>query len=59
MMWCDACHNTGTVDNRCGGDLCICENYGETDCPKCGGICDIDDAEIDDEPPSTISSAAS
>ncbi len=51
-MWCDACQGTGTVDCRCGGDLCICENYGEEDCPKCGGVCDIDDDrdDYDDSP---------
>ena len=27
----------GTVDCHCGGDLCICENYGERDCPTCDG----------------------
>jgi hypothetical protein len=33
--WCDVCHNTGSVECYCGGDLCVCENQGEIDCPEC------------------------
>jgi hypothetical protein len=33
--YCDNCNNTGYVDCHCGGDLCVCENYGEFECPKC------------------------
>ena len=33
--YCDTCQNTGYVNCLCGGDLCICENYGEMDCPDC------------------------
>lgn len=36
--WCETCQNMGTVECLCGGDLCICENYGEAPCPKCGGL---------------------
>ncbi|QIF82488.1 hypothetical protein [Brevundimonas sp. 'scallop'] len=34
---CPRCQGDGTVDCHCGGDLCVCENYGERDCPVCGG----------------------
>ncbi len=36
-VWCDECHNLGTVECLCGGDLCVCTNHGEQPCPKCGG----------------------
>lgn len=41
---CPRCQGAGTVDCHCGGDLCICENYGERDCPVCGG-----DGEVSEE----------
>ncbi len=34
---CPRCYGGGTVDCNCGGDLCVCENYGERDCPTCHG----------------------
>lgn len=34
---CPRCQGGGTVDCHCGGDLCVCENYGERDCPTCHG----------------------
>ncbi|MGX1693184.1 hypothetical protein [Brevundimonas naejangsanensis] len=34
---CPRCSGGGTVDCHCGGDLCVCENYGERDCPTCHG----------------------
>lgn len=34
--YCCCCNNTGTVDCLCGGDFCVCDNYGEKPCPKCG-----------------------
>lgn len=34
---CPRCYGDGTVDCHCGGDLCVCENYGERDCPTCYG----------------------
>lgn len=37
MSWCEHCHNTGSLDCYCGGDLCVCENYGEYPCPYCEG----------------------
>lgn len=33
--YCSTCNNTGMVDCHCGGDLCICENNGEEECPDC------------------------
>jgi hypothetical protein len=42
-LWCDACQNMATVDCLCGGDLCVCLNYGERDCPKCGGVSAYED----------------
>lgn len=48
--YCDLCHNTGEVDCRCGGDLCLCTNYGTMVCPACDGDCfDDDDYPPDDE----------
>jgi hypothetical protein len=35
ISWCEHCQNTGSLDCHCGGDLCICENYGEYPCPYC------------------------
>lgn len=52
-FWCDECHNLGTVECHCGGDNCVCTNYGEEPCPKCGGgelsTCDdgFDDDDLD------------
>ena len=34
---CPRCQGDGSVDCHCGGDLCVCENYGERDCPTCYG----------------------
>lgn len=34
---CPRCQGDGSVDCHCGGDLCVCENYGERDCPVCYG----------------------
>lgn len=36
-FWCDECHNLGTVECYCGGDICVCMNYGEEPCPRCDG----------------------
>lgn len=34
---CPRCDGWGTVNCHCGGDLCICENYGDATCPLCIG----------------------
>ena len=36
---CPRCMGNRTVDCHCGGDLCVCENYGERDCPTCDLNC--------------------
>ena len=36
-VWCERCQGMGSVNCYCGGDLCVCENYGEADCPRCHG----------------------
>lgn len=38
---CPRCQGGGTVDCHCGGDLCVCLNYGERDCPTCHGEGDV------------------
>lgn len=35
--WCEECHNLGEIPCLCGGDLCICMNYGSIPCPVCHG----------------------
>lgn len=37
MVSCPRCQGGGFVDCHCGGDLCICDNYGEKPCPVCYG----------------------
>ena len=37
-MYCDRCANTGEIDCRCGGDLCLC-GRSEIECPRCHGGC--------------------
>lgn len=34
---CPSCFGSGREDCLCGGDLCTCENAGETHCHICGG----------------------
>lgn len=33
--WCDTCDNLGVVNCLCGGDICVCRNNGEKECPDC------------------------
>lgn len=33
--WCNTCGNLGSINCRCGGDICCCENQGEMECPDC------------------------
>lgn len=39
--YCFTCNNLGTVHCECGGDICVCLEYGmsggEMPCPDCGG----------------------
>jgi len=37
MVCCPRCDGWRQVDCHCGGDLCVCDNYGEEDCPMCHG----------------------
>lgn len=41
---CPRCSGWGFVDCHCGGDLCVCENYGERDCPLCHGEGEVSEA---------------
>lgn len=41
---CPRCSGWGFIDCHCGGDLCVCENYGETDCPLCHGEGEVSEA---------------
>lgn len=34
---CPNCMGMRSVNCYCGGDLCVCENCGEKDCPTCWG----------------------
>jgi len=34
---CPRCMGDGSVSCHCGGDLCVCDNYGDRDCPVCFG----------------------
>lgn len=29
------CSGLGTLHCHCGGDLCVCHNHGEVECPGC------------------------
>lgn len=45
----ERCGGLGIMTCLCGGDFCICENYGEYDCEGCAAcaperfVCDDDD----------------
>lgn len=41
---CPRCSGWGEIDCHCGGDLCVCENYGQAACPLCGGEGEVSDA---------------
>lgn len=34
---CPRCSGGGEIDCHCGGDLCVCTNYGTAICPLCAG----------------------
>lgn len=44
---CPRCSGWGHIDCHCGGDLCVCDNYGEADCPLCCGDGQISTARYD------------
>lgn len=39
------CCGTGEIDCDCGGDLCVCHNHGQVECPGCPDCSDGDDGE--------------
>lgn len=41
---CPRCDGWGHIDCHCGGDLCVCDNYGEAYCPLCHGEGDVSKA---------------
>lgn len=53
------CGGLGTLECRCGGDLCVCHNHGEVQCEGCDdcqdeptddGYGDMDDEEYSTSP---------
>lgn len=42
---CPRCDGWGTVNCHCGGDLCVCENYGDATCPLCIGEGEVSHAD--------------
>lgn len=40
----DRCGGSRTLHCRCGGDMCVCHNHGETECSGCPD-CDDDDGD--------------
>lgn len=38
---CPKCSGQRIVSCHCGGDLCVCDNQGERDCPLCYGEGDV------------------
>lgn len=44
---CPKCDGWGNIDCNCGGDLCVCTNYGERTCPVCGGEGDVSEARYE------------
>lgn len=44
---CPKCDGCGSIDCNCGGDLCVCTNYGERYCPVCGGAGHVTEARYD------------
>ena len=47
FVTCPRCDGMGSIDCHCGGDLCVCENYGETTCPLCGDTGEIPRVDYD------------
>lgn len=47
MFPCPHCSGFGHVACHCGGDLCVCENYGEATCHVCAGEGDVTEERYD------------
>ena len=45
LLPCPRCSGWGHVYCHCGGDLCVCENYGEAMCPLCCGEGDVTETD--------------
>lgn len=45
LLPCPCCAGWGHVDCHCGGDLCVCTNYGEAMCPFCCGEGDVTETD--------------
>lgn len=45
---CPKCDGWGHIDCYCGGDLCVCDNYGERYCPVCGGDGNVTEARYEE-----------
>lgn len=44
----EPCGGSGVLECFCGGDLCVCHNHGEIECPGCED-CDREyDGDYDD-----------
>lgn len=37
------CNGNPVIDCHCGGDLCVCHNHGEVECPGCEDCADCED----------------
>ena len=44
---CPKCDGWGHIDCNCGGDLCVCTNYGERSCPVCNGEGNVGEARYE------------
>lgn len=47
LFSCPHCSGFGSVECHCGGDLCVCDNYGEEMCPVCFGEGEITEDRYD------------
>lgn len=46
-LTCPHCSGFGHVECHCGGDLCVCDNYGEAPCYVCGGEGEVSEARYE------------
>ena len=47
LVNCPHCGGFGHVECHCGGDLCVCDNYGEAPCYVCGGEGEVTEARYE------------